>query len=48
VMGFNRVQRGGGWYCYAFNSRITDRDNGRPDVTNDGYGFRCVLPPGVQ
>ncbi len=40
-----RVLRGGGWYCYAKNCRVSSRYYGTPDHRRSDLGFRLVLVP---
>lgn len=43
--GVYRVLRGGGWGCYAFYCRVSDRGGYEPDNRNNSLGFRLVLAP---
>ena len=43
-----RVLRGGSWNSYAGGIRTATRDGDGPtreNYGNEGYGFRCALPP---
>jgi formylglycine-generating enzyme required for sulfatase activity len=42
--GSYRVIRGGGWYFYAQNCRVANRDDYSPDARARFLGFRVVLP----
>jgi formylglycine-generating enzyme required for sulfatase activity len=45
--GSDRVLRGGGWGdSFAFYCRSADRGGNSPTISDDGFGFRSVLPPG--
>ncbi|GHT11227.1 hypothetical protein AGMMS4956_03910 [Bacteroidia bacterium] len=44
LSGFNRVIRGGSWYCLTQACRITYRGNGSPGTNGIGLGLRLVLP----
>lgn len=39
----NRAIRGGGWYYYARNLRVSDRSLDAPTSTDGLLGFRLVL-----
>lgn len=41
--GSNRVLRGGSWNNNAQNCRVANRNNNRPDNSNNNIGFRLVL-----
>ena len=43
--GSNRVLRGGGWYRYAGDCRVSYRANRDPGFRNSSYGFRLALFP---
>jgi len=42
--GSSRVNRGGGWYSIAANTRATARSRNDADNRNSGVGFRIALP----
>ena len=43
--GSRRVLRGGSWYDYAGNCRVSFRFNSDPDFSGSRYGLRLVLVP---
>jgi formylglycine-generating enzyme required for sulfatase activity len=43
--GTSRVLRGGGWYSYAYDLRVTIRDYGYPAYQRGNVGFRCAAAP---
>ena len=40
--GSHRVHRGGSWYCYAGDCRVSNRGSDAPDYRNDDLGFRLA------
>ena len=44
--GSSKVLRGGGWDDRSLYVRSAYRGDSLPDVSYDGFGFRCVLPGG--
>ena len=45
LSGSRRVNRGGGWYYYARNCRVSYRNNVNPDLSNFDIGLRLALSP---
>ena len=41
--GWNRVKRGGGWYNYQSDCRVSSRGGGEPTDQSDRDGLRLVL-----
>jgi formylglycine-generating enzyme required for sulfatase activity len=41
--GLQRVIRGGSWYYFGKNLRVTNRHKDTPASSHDNIGFRCVV-----